>query len=332
MSPREQLSFADGRPLTLAIATPRAALRERRESLAEARWRKRRLERETRLGGLAPVQRALAGKQCVPLGVESLAHQAELVLARLEPSLEPAELAFPGRRGHVDVGKLRHVGCCAGAPSLALELNAECGELLLDRARGAVALVEKVPLGGCEVALGGSLRGAGLGLRQPRSQLVFPLFDPRRVGCELGGARFELALARLERVCTLERGTLSRHDRVGAAGRVLPRLGRLSAAEPAFELCKLSLARGNRLGALTERLLQPLQLGASIRLAGVPFRRELPREPEELRPIEVRVGFVGSVAPSPRRPRVEALLPAVYFRSICSASTASWCPFSIIRC
>src|SRR4051794_1351829 len=37
------------------LATPRAALRERRESLAEARRRERRLEREARLGGLAPV-------------------------------------------------------------------------------------------------------------------------------------------------------------------------------------------------------------------------------------------------------------------------------------
>src|SRR6478609_7870396 len=77
-SPREQLSSADGRPLTLA--TPRAALRERRETFAEAGRGERRFERQARLGGLAPVQRALASEQCVPFGIESLAHQAELVL------------------------------------------------------------------------------------------------------------------------------------------------------------------------------------------------------------------------------------------------------------
>jgi hypothetical protein len=152
------------------------------------------------------------------------------------------------------------------------------------------------------------------------------------MGCELGGARFELALARLERLRTLERGTLASHDRVGAARRVLPGLGRLSAAEPSLELCKLAFARGNRLGAFAERLLQPLQLGACIRLAGVPLRRKLPGESKELRPVEVRVGFVGCVAATPRRPRVEALFPAVYVGSFRPASTATWCPFSIIRC
>ena len=248
------------------------------------------------------MQCALTRKQCVPFGVESLAHQAELVLARLEPSLQPEELAFPGRRGRVGVGKLRRVGCRAGAPSLTLELNAERRELLLDRTSGAVAFVEQVPLCRCEVALGGRLRGACLGLGQPCSQLVFPFCDPRGMGCEPGGARFELALARLERLRTLEGGTLSRHDRIGAGGRVLPRPGRLSAAEPALELCKLALARGNRLGAFAERLLQPLQLGARIRLAGVPCRRELSGEAEELSPVEVRVGFVGCIAAAPRRP------------------------------
>jgi hypothetical protein len=226
------------------------------------------------------VQRALACKQCVPLGVESLAHQPELVLARLEPSLEPAELAVPDRRGRVDVGKLGAAGCCAGAPSLALELNPECGELFLDRACGAVALVEQVPFCGCEVALGGRLRGAGFRLRKPCCKLVFPLCHPCRVGRELGGARFELTLARLECLRTLECGTLTRHDRVGAAACVLTGPRRLSAAEPALELCELALACGDRLGTLAERLLEPLQLGARLRLAGVPFRRELPGEPE----------------------------------------------------
>jgi hypothetical protein len=72
------------------------------------------------------------------------------------------------------------------------------------------------------------------------------------VGCELGGARFELTLARLERMRTLECGTLTRHDRLGAAACVLTGLGRLSAAEPALELCELAFARGDRLGTLAE--------------------------------------------------------------------------------
>src|SRR5439155_13517037 len=139
-SPREQLSSADGRLSTLA--TPRAALRERCESLAEARRRERGFERETRLGGLAPVQCALTRKQCVPFGVESLAHQAELVLARLEPSLQPEELAFHGRHGRV--GKLRRAGCRAGAPSLTLELNAERREPLLHRTSCAVPVLTQI--------------------------------------------------------------------------------------------------------------------------------------------------------------------------------------------
>jgi hypothetical protein len=51
---------------------------------------------------------------------------------------------------------------------------------------------------------------------------------------------------------TLECGTLTRHDRVGAAACVLTGLGRLSAAEPALELCELAFARGDRLGTLAE--------------------------------------------------------------------------------
>jgi hypothetical protein len=81
---------------------------------------------------------------------------------------------------------------------------------------------------------------------------VLPLCDPLRVGRKLRGARFELALARLERLSTFERGTLSRDNRFGAAGSVLPRLGRLSAAEPPLEVCKLALARSDRLGTLAE--------------------------------------------------------------------------------
>src|SRR2546425_217372 len=65
--------------------TARAAVRERREAFAEARRCERRLERAARFCGLAPVQGALASEQCISLGVEPLAHQAELVLARFEP-------------------------------------------------------------------------------------------------------------------------------------------------------------------------------------------------------------------------------------------------------
>ena len=238
----------------------------------------------------------------------------------------------PAGAGASTSGKLGGAGCCAGAPSLTLELNAECGELLLDGARGAVAFVEQVPLGGCEVALRGRLRGAGFRLRQPCGQLAFPLCDPCIVSCELGGAGFELTLARLERLRTLECGTLAGHDRLGAAACVLTGLGRLSAAEPALEALQLALARGDRLGTLAKRLLQPLELGARIRLAGVPFRRELPGEPEQLRPVEVSIGFVGGVAASSRRPRVEALLPAFYLGSFRSAFTAPWCPFLVSQC
>src|SRR6478609_3306799 len=90
-------SAARAAPPTLAA---RATLGERREAVAEARRRRRGCKGQARLGGLAPVQHALACEQRVSLGLESFSHQAELVLACLEPRLEPAQCRVSrGQRG-----------------------------------------------------------------------------------------------------------------------------------------------------------------------------------------------------------------------------------------
>jgi hypothetical protein len=94
-------------------------------------------------------------------------------------------------------------------------------------------------------------------------------------------ARLELVLAGLEGAGALERGPLSCGDRLGApgGGAFLHGLARPSALEPALELRELALARGDRLGALAQRLLQALELGARPVVVGAPRLGELPREP-----------------------------------------------------
>src|SRR4051794_10855378 len=67
---------------------------ERREALAEAGRRQRRLERLAGLADLAPAERPLFLAQLDPLPVEALAEQGELALPRLEPGFEAAQLAF----------------------------------------------------------------------------------------------------------------------------------------------------------------------------------------------------------------------------------------------
>ena len=56
------------------------------------------------------------------------------------------------------------------------------GKLLLDCPRGALALVEQLPLGRRELTLGGRLRGAGIRLGEPCSQLVLAFGDAGLLG------------------------------------------------------------------------------------------------------------------------------------------------------
>src|SRR6478609_3869005 len=103
-------SAARAAPPTLAA---RATLGERREAVAEARRRRRGCKGQARLGGLAPVQHALACEQRV-----------SLVLECLEPRLEPAQCRVSrGQRG----GALRRtrVGRGTRMRPFALELDTE---------------------------------------------------------------------------------------------------------------------------------------------------------------------------------------------------------------
>jgi len=166
------------------------------------------------------------------------------VLPRFEASLEPAQLALRGGCRCVGLRGPTCLGRGAGTSPLALELDAECGELLLDGPHRTLALVEEVSLRGRELALGGRFGRAGVGLGEACSQLVLAFCDMCRFGRNLGGPRLELALARLERMCPLECGPLSRDDCVGPRGSLLPGLRGLAAVESALELREVTLARG----------------------------------------------------------------------------------------
>ena len=128
-------------------------------------------------------------------------------------------------------------------------------------------------------------------------------------------------------MCPLECGPLSRDDCVGRRGSLLPGLRGLAAVESALELREVTLARCDRLGTLSQRLLEPLELGGRLGVTGVPFLGELPCQPEQLGPVDVHVGLLGGAAVAAWRPRIEALLPAVYAGSFHSARTGPWCPF-----
>jgi len=264
------------------------------------------------------------------VGVESVPNEPELVLARLEPRLELVDV----QRGCGRV-ELRCSGRPAGRGARALEPHPDRGELLLDCPRGALALVEQLPLGCRELTLGGRLRGAGLRLGEPCSQLVLAFGDAGLLGREPRGLRGELALARFERLRALECSPLAGRDSLGAAARLLllGGLRRPAAVEAALELCELALARGDRLGALAQRLLQLFELGARLRVAGAALLRQLAGQPEQLGSVEVDidVGVVRSAAATPRRPGVEAFFPAVYAGSFRWACTRPCCTFSAFR-
>src|SRR5439155_5691299 len=68
----------------------------------------------------------------------------------------------------------------------------------------------------------------------------------------------------------------------------------------------------DRFRALPQRLLQALDLDAGVLLPGVPLLRELAREAEQRLAVKVDARVVRVRASLPRRPRIEAFLPAVY--------------------
>jgi len=135
------------------------------------------------------------------------------------------------------------------------------------------------------------------------------------VALELCGAPLELALARLERLRTLERGPLAGDERLGVRCRWLLLflgLARLPVAEALLEAGELPLTGGDRLRALAEGLFQPLELDVDITLLCASPLSELAREAEQRVPVEVDARVVGRVPAAARRPRVEPFFPAVY--------------------
>jgi hypothetical protein len=78
-----------------------------------------------------------------------------------------------------------------------------------------------------------------------------------------------------------------------------------------LQLVELPLALRHGCGALAELLLELLELGARVRLLGVPLVRKLTREAKERFLLEVDARVLGASGRS-GCPRVEAVLPAVY--------------------
>src|SRR5262249_50179031 len=190
------------------------------------------------------------------------------------------------------------------------------GKLLLDPPGGLLALLEPLPLRLGELALGlrlGSLRPGGLELGGER---LFPLLDLARLRSDLRLAPRELLLARVECLRTLECCALAGRERLGGStvGFGLLRrlqLRHLSAAERPLPLVELALARAHRFRTFAEELLQPLDLGTRLRMIGVALRRELTRESKQRLLLDVDARLLGASRRA-RRPRVEAVLPAVY--------------------
>ena len=321
----------------------RASAREGGEAFAEARRCKRRVERLPHVCHFAPAQRALAVEKRVALGVEALAHERKLTLARLELRLEHAKLVSRGARSGRARGRARGPAPPAPAPArvpprsraapppasrppargleralLGLELDPAGGELLLDPACLLLPLLEPRALGGCELPL--RLRLAALRLRPGERRLELPLSlgETRCARFELRLARLELPLTGLERLQPLECSSLTGDERIAGGGRLALLLCGLAGVEAALQLHQLALAGRHRLRPLAERLLQLLELGVCLLVVRMPLVGKLTREAEERRLVGVDAGVVGDAAPAAaRRPAVEPLFPAVYACSLC---------------
>src|SRR3954452_15892359 len=231
----------------------RSAAREGRQAFAEARRRERRLEALAHVGHLAAAERPLAVEQGVALCVQALAGEREVALTLRELQLEPAKLGLALGVGVLSgTAELAGLGLdltCSGLERLALpfELDPHGGELFLNLPRRLLALLEPLPLGRGELAIGlrfGSLRSRGLELAR---EYAFPLLHLARFGLELCLPLRQLGLPRLERPRPFEGGALPGRERFGG-GRIGLRLlrgldlRRLASFERALQLVELALA------------------------------------------------------------------------------------------
>src|SRR5581483_4673883 len=284
------------------LTTP-ARAHERREPFAEARRGERRLERLPDLCALAAPDQAVTLVERVPLGVEALADERQLALARLEARLDRPQLALALReRVRVAVGGAGLDGDLARARFerrlLALELDPPRRELLLDPPCLLGPRLELSPLGVGELALGRRRLQLRAGAVELDLEAALALGERGGLGLDCGGTGQQLLLARVERLRALERGALAGDDRIELRRRRRLRLLlRLPAVEPLLELGELALPGRDRLGAL----------------AG---------ESQQGFPVEVDARVVRRRRGARRRPRVEALLPAVFFRHCPMGSTS----------
>ena len=319
----------------------RAAARERGEALAEARRRERRVERLPHVRDLAPAQRALAVEERVALGVEALAHERELPLARLELRLEHGEARPRRSRRSGAAGRRRRRLRLAGSGAAAVARSAAaCVSTACARASSALCSASSsirraassfsIRRASCSRS-SSRARSAAASCRSdsdwPRSacaagerrlELPLSLGETRCARLELGLARLQLLLPGLERLRPLECSSLAGDERIAGGGRLALLLGGLAGVEAALQLHELALARRHRLRPLAERLLQLLELGVCLLVVRMPLVGELTRQAEERRLVGVDAGVVGdAAAAAARRPAVEALFPAVYACSLC---------------
>lgn len=198
---------------------------------------------------------------------------------------------------------------------LALELDPGRGELLLDPACLERTLLQPLPFGGCEPLLGlGLAAHRRRRLELPR-KLPLALYDCFGLGLERCLPLPQLPLAGVEGLRPLERGPLACGDCL-ARSRVSGLASRWRRRGSVLQLGELPLAGGDRLRALSQRGLQRVELGAIALLLGVPLGRELACQAQQLLAVEVDARLVSLRIRRPRRPAVEAFLPAVYAASL----------------
>jgi len=201
-----------------------------------------------------------------------------------------------------------------------LECDPAGGELLLDPARLLLALVEALAFGCCKLQL--RLRATTVvpRARELRLELGLAGGDPSSLRSERGLALLERALPGVECLGPVERGALAGDERIArtrALAALAARLRVAAGVRAPLQIRKLTLPRCHRLGAVAERLLQLLELGARVLALGVPLLGELAGEAQERLPVQVHLdpGIVRRRCLGSRRPAVEPLLPAVYARS-----------------
>src|SRR4051812_47519546 len=199
----------------------RSAAREGRQAFAEARGRERRLEALAYVGYLAAAERSLAVEQRVAFCVQPLAREREVALTLGKLQLETPQLGFAlgvgVLTGSAELAGLRLDLTRPGLEVLALpfELDPHGGELFLDLPRRLLSLLEPLPFGRRELALGlrfGSLRS---GCFELGGDCALPLLHVAGFRLELCLPLCQLGLPRLERSRPLEGGALPGGERLG---------------------------------------------------------------------------------------------------------------------